>query len=285
MLDILRSLTRTAEEKRQEELNAYLDSELRGRAREQLEARLAADAELRAALAQLRAVKEGVAQLPRLRAPRNYTLDPAVYGRPAPARAASLYPTLRLATVLTAFLLVLAFGLEIVPGRQQAADTAEEPVALMESTAEEVALEAPVEEEAEEPAERAAAADEAAPAEADLAGTAAITATGTVTDDAALMAAPAPETAEVEEAAEEASQEAEMPAGEGAPLEPEATQIAGEAVEVATAPLAPTPSPEPAEVASQEGVGLEPLRLAQAVLGVAFVVLLTATLLLRRRAV
>jgi hypothetical protein len=299
MLDILRSLTRTAEEKRQEELNAYLDGELQGRAREQFEARLAVDPALRAELAQLRAVKQGVAQLPRLRAPRNYTLDPAAYGRPAAARGASLYPALRLATVLTAFLLVLAFGLEIVPGTQTAGDTAEQPVALVETATEEVAVEdaaettlmeasaAPAPEEAEEPTARTAADEEVAvEGEADMAGEAEITANATLTEETTLMAAPELEMAQEEAAEEESFDATEMPAGEaGAPPAPEATVVAEDAVAVATPPLAPTPTPEPADVATREGVGLEPLRVVQALLGVAFVILLTATLLVRRQRV
>jgi hypothetical protein len=294
MLDILRNLTRSTEEKRQEQLNAYLDGELRGAARGQFEARLAAEPELRAELSQLRAVKQGVGQLPRLRAPRNYTLDPAVYGRPVPARSPALYPALRLATVLTAFLLVIALGLELAPGTEVASDSAEAPVALFETTvAEEVAMEEaeestamtapeePAGQEADQAAERSAA-DEAAPAE--VMDTAVITATETMTDDASTLALPAPEAEDVEEEAEEAFEETEMPAaGAAAPLEPEATQLAEEALEAAPLPVAPTPTPEPPVVAAQKGVGLEPLRIAQAVLGVTLVILLTATLLVRRQ--
>lgn len=65
-------------------LSAYLDGELDDRERSDLESRLADEAPLREALAELRATVELVRQLPRLRAPRSFALDPAVYGRRTP---------------------------------------------------------------------------------------------------------------------------------------------------------------------------------------------------------
>jgi hypothetical protein len=65
-------------------LSAYLDGELSDREKERLEQRLARESALRADLDDLRETVALVNDLPRLKAPRNFTLDPAVYGRPVP---------------------------------------------------------------------------------------------------------------------------------------------------------------------------------------------------------
>ncbi len=62
-------------------LSAYLDNELAPAERAALERRLAADARLRAELEALRGVAARVRALPVLAAPRDFRLDPAVYGR------------------------------------------------------------------------------------------------------------------------------------------------------------------------------------------------------------
>lgn len=62
-------------------LSAYLDDELAPAERAALERRLAADARLRAELEALRGVAARVRALPVLAAPRDFRLDPAVYGR------------------------------------------------------------------------------------------------------------------------------------------------------------------------------------------------------------
>lgn len=72
----------TPSERDLELLSAYLDGELTDREREALEKRLAQDGTLRATLQSLRDTVALVRDLPPLKAPRNFTLDPAVYGRP-----------------------------------------------------------------------------------------------------------------------------------------------------------------------------------------------------------
>ncbi|MDT8307580.1 MAG: hypothetical protein RRC07_16725 [Anaerolineae bacterium] len=298
MLEILRNLTRTAEEKRQEALNAYLDGELRGTARERFEAELAADPSLRAEVAQLRAIKEQVGRLPRARAPRNYTLDPAVYGSPASAPGLTLYPALRLATVLTAFFFMLAVGLEFFTGQRPAMKTATDSVAVVETVEEEAVeevrevsgerIEAPQEAAVEEEGEAArtfndedAAADAA---EVELFGSASLTPTETLTEEPAALALPVPEAAEVEEAAEAALAEEEA-AGEEPALQATGTLEEPAIAEVATAPLPPAPTTEPEREASRGGIGMSPLRIAQIVLGLALIISLGATLLFRRQRV
>ena len=113
MLDFLRDLTKSDEEKRQEQLNAYLDDALTTRQRQQFEKTLANDLGLQAELEKLRLLKLDLHQLPRRPVPRNFTLDPALYQRPAPQPLFQLYPVLRTATILTAFFFILALSIEL----------------------------------------------------------------------------------------------------------------------------------------------------------------------------
>ena len=101
MFDFLRNLTKSAEEKRHEQITAYLDDSLSSADRTHFEAALEQDASLQAELEQERAVKQALGQLPQRRVPRNFTLDPALYGRPARQPLIQAYPVLRAATGLT----------------------------------------------------------------------------------------------------------------------------------------------------------------------------------------
>jgi anti-sigma factor RsiW len=95
-----------------EALSAYLDNQLGPKDRAQLETRLGANPDLRAALDDLRRTRAILRSQPRLRAPRNFTLTPAMVGghrrsRPLPVA----YPMLRLASALaTIFFVVLFIG-------------------------------------------------------------------------------------------------------------------------------------------------------------------------------
>lgn len=141
MLDTLRNLTKSGEEKQQEALNAYLDDALSPSERRRFEQRLARDADLRAQLQQIRVLKQQLRQLPHRRVPRNFTLDPALYGRRQKVPLFQPVAALRLATVLTAFFFVLAVaadlflaqgGAQPVPeGGQGVALLSEEPAAEM----------------------------------------------------------------------------------------------------------------------------------------------------------
>jgi hypothetical protein len=83
-------------------LSAYLDGELTDREKELLEQRLARENALRAELDDLRDTVALVGDLPRLKAPRNFTLDPAVYGRPLRHRLFTLKSALQLSGALGA---------------------------------------------------------------------------------------------------------------------------------------------------------------------------------------
>lgn len=160
MFDLIRNFTKSAEEKRQERLNAYLDGALSAHEQRRFEQELDRDADLRADLEQLRWVKLSVQELPRVRAPRNFVLDPAVYGQKKPAPPNwNLYPGLRVATALTAFFLVLTLALDAVTpygaldqpfgGMSEPQSVAEEASDTFATTEMENAAEAPAEEVAE----------------------------------------------------------------------------------------------------------------------------------------
>ncbi len=115
MLDFLRNWTKSAQEKRQEALHAYLDDELAPVERTRFEQQLAADAELRTELQQLRFFKQQLRQMPHRRVPRNFILDPAAYGRPKREPLVQAYPILRTATVMAAFIFIFVLALNFFP--------------------------------------------------------------------------------------------------------------------------------------------------------------------------
>ena len=122
MFDFLRNLRKSEAEKRQEAITAYLDDALTAGERERLEQQMAADSGLRADMEQQQRVKLNVSRLPRVRAPRNFTLDPALYGRPARQSNARLYPAMRVATVLVGVFFIIAVGAEILTFSSQGSE-------------------------------------------------------------------------------------------------------------------------------------------------------------------
>jgi hypothetical protein len=107
-------------------LSAYLDGELTDREQRSLEQRLARDNALRTELDRLRDTVALVGELPRLRAPRQFTLDPAVYGRKVPwwQRVLSLETALQISGALGAAaslaIIILAVVLSSRSGNQKA---------------------------------------------------------------------------------------------------------------------------------------------------------------------
>jgi hypothetical protein len=94
-------------------LSAYLDGELQPDQHQTLAARLGAEPDLRERLENLRKVKLMVGYLPRMRAPRNYTLTPEM----VTVRTQKKQPfiaSLRLATALAAIMLVVLFSVELL---------------------------------------------------------------------------------------------------------------------------------------------------------------------------
>jgi anti-sigma factor RsiW len=147
MFDFLRDIGQSAEDKRLEALNAYLDGALPAREQQVLEADLQRDAALRAELERLRIVRQELRAMPRRRVPRSFSLDPSLYGPPKAQPAQQLYPLLRGATALTALLFVFVLGLNLLNvnlGGEQAqveAVTMAEPAAQFSVMAETPAAE------------------------------------------------------------------------------------------------------------------------------------------------
>ncbi len=171
MFDFMRDRGSTAEEKRLEALGAYLDDALTADERRRFENQLAGDAELRAELEHLRALKMQLRAMPRRRVPRSFALDPALYGRPKRQPMMQFYPLLRGATALTAFFLIFTLALGAFRGQFSGGVmgyAAPQTVAFEAEAVEESAVEeelardsAPVESPAEAPA--AGATDRARP--------------------------------------------------------------------------------------------------------------------------
>jgi hypothetical protein len=298
MFDFLRNLTKSAAEKRQEALHAYVDNALTPSQRQRFEQDLKQDAGLQAEVAYYRLLKAQVRQLPRRPAPRNFTLDPALYGRPQKQPLLHLYPALRVATTLTAFFFILALFVDLLaPGApapsdrlsqssgaaqvtavivEQAPDE-EQAVAVEEAKPTEITpAEAPAAEMAAEavaePTEAAAGMEATSVAPTPPAGEAevatlntasAITATNTMTAaDSALLSVPT-------------ATRSDLP-----PLEVSPT----EALRAATPPAEASPASEPFLTEPTEvGTPWTPLRLLQAALGAIFIILALVTLLIRRR--
>jgi hypothetical protein len=300
MFDFLRNLTKSAPEKRRERLNAYLDGELSPRERRRFEQELEEDEALRASLDELRWIKLNVQQLPRVRAPRNFTLDPAVYGQRAPAPSWQLYPALRVATALTAFFFVLAVAADLLtpagalsqplaqlqaPQVSQVRELEGEANAVgAEEAAEAESMAEPAEEVVEEPAEEEAAEPmlEAAEAEEETDGAQQEGAAATADDESSESIA----SDEATEAAEESAPEASGPGALAATPQVTATPTEdGQRVAAVTAeptvtapPAADRDTPEP----PSPPASFPFLLLAEIILGAALLVLALVTLRARR---
>lgn len=98
-----------------EQLSTYLDNALNPREKNRLEARLAQEKDLRERLEQLRRTKQLVGGLPRLHAPRNFTLTPEMVTVRKPKKQ-PFFGYLRFASSLAAILLVVLFGVELFLG-------------------------------------------------------------------------------------------------------------------------------------------------------------------------
>jgi hypothetical protein len=99
-----------------ETLSAYLDDQLGVQERNELESRLVRDPALNRGLDELRSTRMILRSLPKLRAPRNFTLTPSMAGQKVGASTTTgAYPLLRLASMLATlfFILVSAGGLAL----------------------------------------------------------------------------------------------------------------------------------------------------------------------------
>ena len=211
------------------QLSAYLDGALGARERAALERRLAAEPHLRQALDELRETVALLRALPTLRAPRDFTLDPALYGRTRRRwwnAAAALQLSGALGTALAVVLIVLGM---FAPARR---------TAQVSAPAASVALQA-----------TAVLADKSTPTVAATPSpTPTVTATPTV---AATSAPPAADTLDAETFGEAADADGAANTAEGAPPQALFAAPVGGAAEEAEA--APPPAPvmrEPVEQAT-----------------------------------
>ncbi len=277
--------------RQQEAIDAYLDNALTPAERARFEAQMAADARLRVEVEQLRLLRLQLRAMPRRRVPRSFALNPAAYSRPKAQPLLQLYPALRGATALSAFLLIFVLALGLFRG--QFGVGAPEAAQVASVTSEEVAP-AAVEEAAEEaaqltnPEEAADSANEAPAAESELAA-------APTAEAAAELAASAPlgtitTTLPTEELSFDQAQvvEATLPPNAGGAVEPPATETAPPAVETLNAvaqeaavaeadeATARQEAPAPAETSRS----LLPYQIG---LGALFLLLLVLWLVARRR--
>jgi len=110
-------------------LSAYLDNALSAQEKAVLEERLKKEPALREQFENLRRTKIILGYLPRLKAPRNFTLTPDMVTVRRKKRQ-PLFTALRLASSLAAILLVVLFGVELIVGGslQETPLTASEPM-------------------------------------------------------------------------------------------------------------------------------------------------------------
>ena len=280
MFDFVRNLTKSAEEKQQDLLAAYIDDALSPTERRQFEALLARDEALAAQVRQQRLIKQRLSAMPRRRVPRTFALDPAVYGKPTPQPLFRLYPALQAATVLAALMLMFLVGLEAFGGAAQQA-TSEASVAMVEKSAEttsDITAQNAAPAEAELTVAESAA--EEAPAEEAVAASA--VADAQTADEAAPeepvqgFAAPAAESEAVPTVAS-------VPREGEAAAELRAAPAEGQLTQSTEAYAATVEAPQAAETAVNPEPTLSPLRGLQIGLALTFVILLILTLLVRQR--
>jgi hypothetical protein len=323
MLDFFRNFTKSEVERLDERISAYLDGALPDRDRERLERRMAGDPVLRAQVRQMRAIRQAMRRLPRQRAPRNFTLDPAQVGQIQPEPAWTPYPILRSATVIAALLLamLLVFDLGFYRGGiAPVSETAFAPEMITADEAAQAVETEPVESARAEtvaadelsPPQAALPAIEEAPAEAEVAASEAAVEEEPLRQEApeAMAVESLEQAAEDAATGEEATESAFAPltlpedGGEGGLVEPTPspvpTQSPPAAALVAPTALAPTvtpiplptvtlpappPTATPASLAPTEAPveGLSPVVLAELVLGTGTLLLVLLTWFFRRR--
>jgi hypothetical protein len=96
-------------------ISAYLDQQLTQKESAGLEARMGAERALQVALDEMRKTRYLLRSIPKLRAPRNFTLTSEMAGVKQ-KRGFQLFPTLRLSSALASLLLIFAFLGEFLMG-------------------------------------------------------------------------------------------------------------------------------------------------------------------------
>jgi anti-sigma factor RsiW len=161
-----------------EYLSAYLDRQLKPKETASLEARLSVDPVFSAALGELQRTRDALRSLPRMRAPRNFTLTPQMVGQRSSLRARPalrLAPVFGFASALATFLLILVIAGDFLGILTPATKpVAQAPVLSVEVAAQPAATAA---------VEERITSKEAAPAKPEQSGT-------TAAEDTAILQAP-----------------------------------------------------------------------------------------------
>ncbi len=289
-------------------LSAYLDNQLSAAERAKLERRLETDSQLRAALDGLRHVKTRLADLPKVKPPRNFTLTPQMVGQKGltQSRVSSLIPALNWATAIAAVLFAVLIATDLSGGRRL---TSAQPVAAPEVAVIQEAPSAAAEMDAANAAEKSLTpTPEGAMS---LMAPAAVPSTEPLTESGGLGGGGGEPAGPVPPSGEPLTSGAGMGGGGGGetPGAPETSAYAAdsltitptsdESLRVRTAETSateqpalesPTPTAMPTEAEAQtqtptefQTQALPPIRVAQLALAVALIVLITASILLRRR--
>jgi hypothetical protein len=277
-----------------ERLSAYVDGELDARQTAQVEARLERDELLRGALAELRQTAQWLRSMPQVAPPRHFSLTPEMVEKRPADRA---YPFLKLASALVAAAFVFVVGIDAfrstkgwsaLPANLAQRSVAEAPGAAADAgEGEEFAAEQPMEEAPEAAAPLAEPAEEA-------------TEQGFAAEAEAVQQTQQPE-----------AEMSEMPAGEseGQPeMAPEESPAIGKTsqgadnlgemgeeeaggeqrAEAEVVPTVTASSEDEATLAEEEAPvrgpsvrQVEPIRLLEIGLAILYIVLISATLLLR----
>lgn len=146
MLDYIRNLTKSEDEKQQERLSAYLDGALTPEQQRQVESDLAQNDDQRSEFEQMSLLRQQMRQLPQRQVRRNFILDPALYGRPRREPLVQAYPALRTATALAAFFFIFALAANLFLNGTTGTMSSVQPIAMQAVSGENMALEAVVEE-------------------------------------------------------------------------------------------------------------------------------------------
>jgi hypothetical protein len=199
--------------------------------RSRFEALLRQDAELQAGLESQQTVKSLLSQIPRLKAPRNFVLNPAVYGgkAPAPSLIELLYPKMKVATAAVSFMFVILLGVGFLQsGLPASAPSQPENIALDSADVE---------------ADTDAAGEAAMDSEAIIQATAPALSANSSEEKAIVVAEEEVVEAEIVEEAMFDSAESEAPIS---PRQAEPADLSGERVGMADSEIAPEPAEAPA---------------------------------------
>lgn len=113
-----------------EQLSAYIDGQLAPHERLKLEENLHVRPELQAALDEMSRTRMLLRQAPRRRAPRNFTLTPAMVGdlpRRRRGNWLNMFPALSFASALATLALVVSIVFELLPGQMARTSQAPQP--------------------------------------------------------------------------------------------------------------------------------------------------------------